>query len=83
VVAAFLTGSFAPITFYPAAVQSFIAWTPFPYFLYYPVEVLTGAAGLWESVRIIAIQCVWVGIMLLVRSVLWRRGLRRYGAVGA
>ena len=51
VVASFLTGSFAPLSLYPAAMQSVIQWLPFPYLVYYPVQVLNGtlATGIFRA----------------------------------
>lgn len=83
IVAAFLTGSFAPLDFYPPAVQRVLEWLPFPYIIYHPVRILNGAANGTEILRILAMQLLWVGIFAIVRAVLWRRGLARYGAVGA
>jgi ABC-2 type transport system permease protein len=83
IIAAFLTGSFAPLSFYPPFVRTFIEWTPFPYLVYYPARVLTGAESGAAIVRILAAQVGWLALLLLAWTVLWRRGLRRYGAVGA
>jgi ABC-2 type transport system permease protein len=83
VVAAFLTGAFAPLDFYPPLVRAAIEWTPFPYLVYYPVRMLTGVADWAETWRVLGVQSIWVLIFFVVRTVLWRRGLRRYGAVGA
>ena len=83
VIAAFLTGSFAPLSLYPPAVRAVIEWLPFPYLVYYPAQVLTGAVHGAEIGRIIAVQLVWLTLLVLLRQWLWRRGLRRYGAVGA
>ena len=83
IIAAFLTGGFAPLSFYPPAVRAAVEWTPFPYLVYYPVRVLTGAADVSEIVRVLAVQLGWLGVFWCIRVLLWRRGLRRYGAVGA
>ncbi len=83
IIAAFLTGSFAPLAFYPPAVRAAIEWTPFPYLVYYPVRVLTGAADWSEITRVIGVLLIWVCLFGALRLLLWRRGLVRYGAVGA
>lgn len=80
---AFLGDSFAPLELYPPAVRAFVEWTPFPYIVYYPVRVLTGAADGGEILRVLAVQLLWFAAALAARSVLWRRGVARYGAVGA
>jgi ABC-2 type transport system permease protein len=83
VIAAFLTGSFAPLDLYPLWARAIIEWLPFPYIIYYPVQILNGAISWAEVGRVIGVQLVWLLGFLLLRSMLWRRGLRRYGAMGA
>lgn len=82
-VAAFLTGSFAPLDLYPQWAQRIIEWTPFPYIIYYPVQLLNGTIGANQTLRVLGVQLLWVVGLVLARQLLWRRGLRRYGAVGA
>jgi ABC-2 type transport system permease protein len=83
IIAAFLTGSFAPLSFYPPLVRTIIEWTPFPYLVYYPARVLTGAESGTAILRILAAQICWLVVLLFARTLLWKHGLRRYGAVGA
>jgi ABC-2 type transport system permease protein len=83
VVAMFTSGVFAPLDLYPAPIRSIIEWTPFPYLLYYPVRILTGNLSAAETVRVVLVQSVWVVILGLLGVILWKRGLRRYGAVGS
>lgn len=83
VAAAFLTGSFAPLEFYPPAVRAFIEWTPFPYTIYYPIQMLTGTVSNTEVMRILIVQLSWISMFALIRLFLWKHGLRRYGAFGA
>jgi ABC-2 type transport system permease protein len=83
VVAAFLTGSFAPLDLYPASARAIIEWLPFPYIIFYPVQILNGALSWAETGRVIGVQLLWLLVFILLRGLLWRRGLRRYGAMGA
>jgi ABC-2 type transport system permease protein len=83
IIAAFLTGSFAPLSFYPPLVRTIIEWTPFPYLVYYPARVLTGAESGTAILRVLAAQICWLVVLLFARTLLWKHGLRRYGAVGA
>ena len=83
VVFTFAGGGFAPLTLYPAVAQAIVAWTPFPYLVYYPVRVLTGVSDSAEVLHVLLVQCLWLVAAWALRSVLWRTGLRRYGAVGA
>jgi ABC-2 type transport system permease protein len=83
IAAAFLTGGFAPLDLYPQAVRELIAWLPFPYMIYEPVRILNGLATPAETARIFAVQTAWIAALAGLRLLLWRRGLRRYSAVGA
>jgi ABC-2 type transport system permease protein len=83
VLSVFLAGSFAPLSFFPQVVRDVAQWTPFPYIVYHPVRILTGAATADEAARVLLVQAAWVVGMALVRQILWRRGVRRYAAAGA
>jgi len=47
------------------------------------VELLMGRLSVREIVIGIAIQWIWVAAMYALNRWVWRRGLRRYSAVGA
>jgi ABC-type uncharacterized transport system permease subunit len=47
------------------------------------VQVLNGTITWNDTLRVLGVQFIWLVGLALVRQMLWRRGLRRYGAVGA
>ena len=75
-------GHLFPLDILPPAIQQVLAFTPFPYLLYYPVSVYLGRvqdAAMWTG---LAIQAGWVvGTYCLARFV-WSRGIKKYSAVG-
>lgn len=76
-------GGLAPLALYPEAIRRVLPYTPFPYTIDFPVQVALGrveGAALWGG---LAAQAAWVLAFVALRTVLWRYGLRRYGAVGA
>jgi ABC-2 type transport system permease protein len=76
-------GTLAPLDLFPEGLQRFLVWTPFPYMLDFPARILLGSvtgAALWQG---LAAQGAWALLFVLLRLVLWRKGLERYGAVGA
>lgn len=83
IIAIFLTGTFAPLDFYPSIVRNALDWTPFPYIIYYPVRILNGALDWPTTIWVLGVQALWVVGFWVARTWLWQRGLRRYGAVGA
>ena len=78
----FLSGQLFPLDMLPGWLGTIIQWSPFPYELYFPVQIfmqrVTGSA-LWLG---LAIQATWVVLMYLLATALWRAGLKKYQAVG-
>ncbi len=78
----FLSGQTFPLDIMPGWFQAFLQWLPFPYELFFPVQVFlerVEGAALWRG---LAIQAAWVVAMYGVSQVIWNRGIRRYQAVG-
>jgi ABC-2 type transport system permease protein len=79
----FLGGQFAPLEVLPGWMQTVAAWTPFPWALAFPVEVLLGRRTGTEIVVGYAAQLGWIVVAVVVLRLLWSRATRRYSAVGA
>jgi ABC-2 type transport system permease protein len=79
----FLGGQFAPLSVLPAWMQTLAAWTPFPWTLAYPVEVVLGRRTGSDLLVGYGAQLVWVAVAVVVLRFLWARATRRYTAVGA
>jgi ABC-2 type transport system permease protein len=79
----FLGGQFAPLEVLPGWMQTVAAWTPFPWALAFPVEVLLGRRTGTEIVLGYAAQLGWIVVAVVVLRLLWSRATRRYSAVGA
>jgi ABC-2 type transport system permease protein len=80
VVYLFLSGLIAPLDVYPEQVRRFTELTPFPYLIYYPVNLLLGrGAPLGRAALVLA---AWGALAWIVQRRLWRSGLRRYSAMG-
>jgi ABC-2 type transport system permease protein len=80
VVHLFLSGLIAPLDVYPESVRSLTELTPFPYLIYYPVNLLLGRGAPFG--RAVLVLTVWGGLAWIAQRQLWRRGLRRYSAMG-
>lgn len=78
-----LGGMFAPLAFYPEWVQRVAVWTPFPYMLGLPAQLLAGKATLADAGRGALVLLFWLVAFWVLRLTVWRVGLRKYGAVGA
>lgn len=77
------SGAILPLDLLPEGLQRIIMFTPFPYKVDFPVQLLLGNLTGTEILRGFAIQGFWVIAFILLRMLLWKRGLKRYGATGA
>ena len=77
------SGYIAPLSFFPEAAQDVLRWLPFRSMLAVPVEILGGFLPYDAAVGDVGIQLMWLLILLFLTSLLWKKGLQRYGAFGA
>jgi ABC-2 type transport system permease protein len=78
----FLSGQTFPLDIMPKWFQGIIQWLPFPYELFFPVQIFqekVHGAQLWSG---LGIQAAWLAITFCAAHLLWSRGVRRYQAVG-
>ena len=81
VAVAVLGGYVIPLPLLPESVEQVARWLPFHAALGAPIEVWMETAP--DPWRVVAIQAAWLVLALSTARILWRRGVRRYGAVGA
>ncbi|MEM0979674.1 MAG: ABC-2 family transporter protein [Cyanobacteria bacterium P01_H01_bin.58] len=77
----FLSGMIAPLEVFPAAVQAVVLWTPFPYLIYFPANLIIGQPT--DVVQGLLAIAGWGLLFLALNRWLWRRGLRQYSGMGA
>jgi len=77
-----LGGQMFPLDLLPHRLYQVAEVLPFYYQMYFPAAILTGRIDHLGALRGLLIQAVWVGLLLSLGYLLWRRGLRRYTAVG-
>lgn len=76
-------GRLAPLALLPGPLKWAAACLPFQWVVWFPAQVLIGRATWGEIGSGLAAQGAWLAAGLGVFGLLWRRGLRRYSAVGA
>jgi ABC-2 type transport system permease protein len=75
-------GHLFPLDLLPSGFVQVLAFTPFPYQMYFPVSIYLGRTtgpDLWQG---LAIQAFWVAAAYALARWIWSRGIRRYAAVG-
>ncbi len=78
----FTSGRIAPLDLLPEWAYNIVSALPFRWMFYFPLETLLGRLTFEEIVRGFAIQLGWLAFSILLFNVNWRRGIRRYTAVG-
>lgn len=76
------SGALFPINILPQAFQSFIMATPFPYLIYFPVEVYLGNIGGVALIGGLLVATAWTGVLWFSLNFIWQKGLRVYQAIG-
>ena len=77
----FVSGLIAPLSAMPQPLQNALLWTPFPYLIHFPAQILMG-----REVNLVWGFCVaigWTVIFFITHRLLWRSGLKHYSAMGA
>lgn len=78
----FLSGAIAPLEVFPPVVADVARWTPFPWLVWAPAQVLVGGDDVDVGFGL-AVSAAWIGGALVLNRFLWRRGLLRNSAMGA
>jgi ABC-2 type transport system permease protein len=77
----FLSGVVAPLEVFPPLIRQIALFTPFPYLVYFPANILVGLpTNVMQGFLVIA---VWGIGFLFLNRLLWRKGLKQYSGMGA
>ncbi len=82
VITELLSGSPFPLDIFPAAWQTAFYYTPFPYLIFFPLQVYLGKIPFSEVIGGIAVSILWSLALSYVLKSIWQKGLRVYDAVG-
>jgi ABC-2 type transport system permease protein len=75
-------GAIIPLSFFPLVVQKAFGLLPFPYLVYFPMQIYLNKIDLAESLAQLARIAGWMAVLAGVNVILWRKGLSRYTAMG-
>jgi ABC-2 type transport system permease protein len=76
-------GYLIPVRLLPPWLGAAAKWLPFRGMLGLPVEIGSGLVPRGAVVGQLALQLAWLAVSVGLLVVVWRRGVRRYGAFGA
>lgn len=75
-------GLLMPLTLMPEWVAKIAYFLPFSYMTYFPVVALQGRLSTMELLQVLLIQIVWLGILGILYSFLWKKGIEKFHTVG-
>jgi ABC-2 type transport system permease protein len=78
----YLSGGIFPIDIFPKVVQKIIYALPFPYLLFFPLQIYLGKLSTMGIVRGLAASSIWLIILGFIVSYVWNKGLKQYAAEG-
>ena len=77
-----LGGFFLPLDLFPAWSQRLLAFTPFPYLYFMPIQALQGRLMPADWAQGLAVALGWCILLGLACRILWKKGNLRYTGVG-
>lgn len=77
-----ISGGIFPLDILGGNVNRFIFFLPFRYLLQFPVDIITGKQSTDTIIFPFIIQLTWVVILGFCAQFLWKKGLKKYIAVG-
>ncbi len=77
------SGQFVPLTLMPKIIQNIAQYLPFRFQLYHPIEIILGKLSTAEIIQGYVMAGVWLVIAITLFNWVWRKGVKRFSAVGA
>lgn len=77
-----LSGRLVPLELMPQWVENLAAWLPFKWTFQFPIDTLIGRLTPGEIAAGLVAQALWTVAIGLIFVMVWKRAIRRYGAVG-
>jgi len=78
----FAAGAFFPLDVLPALLQKALQLSPFPYMVFFPINIYLERVTTSEAAGILLIQALWLSAFVWASWALWRVGLQNYSAEG-
>src|SRR5690606_38423118 len=78
----FFAGSYFPLEFFPDVLAAILKTLPTSLFFYTPMQLFLGRMTHTQAVIQIGIGLGWIGVFYLIARLMWRTGIKNYGAFG-
>ncbi|OGM19436.1 hypothetical protein A2685_02565 [Candidatus Woesebacteria bacterium RIFCSPHIGHO2_01_FULL_37_10] len=82
IIVEFLSGSLFPLDILPYNLQNFLNYTPFPYLIFFPLQIYLGKIKGLVVVKGILVSVTWIIFLWYFMNRIWKSGLKAYQAYG-
>lgn len=72
-----LSGLLIPLSFFPRSLQIISSWLPFEHIANTPLQIYLGRLSLLQTLRLLAIEYLWVAALIFLGHLWWRRATRK------
>ncbi|MFC1748281.1 ABC transporter permease [Pseudomonadota bacterium] len=76
------SGSMIPLELMPKWLSNLSSFLPFQYGFHVPVQLVLGRIPISDLPSILLKGCIWLIVFYLAMSLLWKKNLKKYSAVG-
>ena len=78
----FLGGALIPLSFFPEWANQILVYTPFPYFIDFPLNCLVGSLSALAILKNLLISISWLFFFRQLCLMIWKKGQLSYSGVG-
>lgn len=82
IITEFLSGAVFPLDIFPAIWQKIFYLTPFPYLIFFPLQIYLAKLTLVTATSGVLISILWSFILTILLKTLWAKGLKLYSSEG-
>jgi ABC-2 type transport system permease protein len=76
------TGMFIPLDFFPKWSVGILELLPFSSWGYLPTKAYLGLFTPEKLAYLLVVHIIWIGILLILNSAIWKSGVKKYSSVG-
>ena len=78
----FANGRYIPLVFLPVFFAQIADFLPFKYTVYFPISIIMDKINFDEILRQGILQIIWLGILVFLMILVWKKGIKKYEGVG-
>jgi ABC-2 type transport system permease protein len=77
------SGQFVPLTLMPKIIQDIAQYLPYQLQIYFPIQLILGNLSKAQIIHGYTMGIIWLVISMATFTWVWRKGVKRFSAVGA